>query len=76
MFTKHFWVDTAERCLSTFGQATLAALPTSYLPGVVIPFWAAFAAGGFGSLLCLLKCLAASRSGDGSASMVELAPGE
>lgn len=63
LFSKAFWLDTLERCVSTFAQAALAALPVGYLPGASIPWWAALAAGGFAALLCLLKCLGALRVG-------------
>ena len=63
LFSKAFWADTAERMVSTFAQAALAALPVGYLPGASIPWWAALAAGGFAALLCLLKCLAALKVG-------------
>lgn len=61
---KHWAADAAERMLSTFAQATLAALPTGYLPGVSIPWWGALAAGGFAAGICFLKCLAALKVGD------------
>jgi hypothetical protein len=68
MFTKAFWRDLGERVVSTFAQATLGLLPTSWLPGVTIPWWAAFAAGGFAAGLSALKCLAATRSGDSTSA--------
>lgn len=69
--TKKFWADLLERVVRTFAQATLAALPASYLPGVVIPWWAAFAAGGFAAVLCALTCLAGTQVGSAdSASFV------
>lgn len=57
-------LDTLERAVTTFAEATLAVLPASYLPGVAIPWWAAFATGGFAALAAVLKCLAALKVGD------------
>jgi hypothetical protein len=61
--TGRWLADTAERVLSTAAETTLAALPTSYLPNVSIPWWAAFAAGGFAGVVALLKCIAALKVG-------------
>lgn len=63
MWTSAFWKDLLERTVSTFAQATVAALPTGLIPGVSVPWWAAFAAGGFAALLCALKCLGAAYTG-------------
>lgn len=69
--TKRWFLDTAERALSTAAEATLAALPTAYLPGVTIPFWAAFATGGFAGAVTVLKCIAALKVGEtGTASLL------
>jgi hypothetical protein len=71
MTTKAFWLDLLERVVSTFAQATTAALPAGLIPGVSVPWWAAFATGGFAALLCALKCLAATYTGaDDSASLL------
>jgi r1t holin len=70
MWTKKFWLDTAERVISTAAQSAAASIGTTALiQGVdwrVVGGTTAVAA-----LLSLLKALYASRKGDGtSASLV------
>ena len=65
IWTAAFWKAAAERAVSTFAQATVGTLPTSLLPDVSIPWWAALVAGGFAAALAVLKALAAAQTGNG-----------
>jgi len=64
IWSRKFWLDSAERVVATFSQALLGALPASYVPGVTLPLRGALAVAGGAAALSLLKCLAASRVGD------------
>lgn len=63
IWTAAFWKATAERAVATFAQVAVAGLPTSWLPGVELPWWAALAGAGFAAGLSVLKSLGANRVG-------------
>lgn len=76
LFTKEFWSDTFERSVSTSAQSVLlvAGLSDDGLSvinqGVNVTLLVYAALGGF--LLTVVKCLAASYTGDkDSASLIE-----
>lgn len=74
MKTKQFWVDLAERALSTFAQSLLATL------AVGMPVWDLDWVGAVGialtaTVVSVLKCLAAASTGQpDSASLVDATP--
>lgn len=70
IWTRAFWTDTAERAISTTAQAAVAILSADGL-GIVTVDWAQVGSvAGLAGMLAVLKALAASRTGDGSASLV------
>lgn len=72
IFTAEFWLDAGERAISTAAQAAVGAIgvevlvPIAELDPAIIGGIAASAA-----LLSVLKSVAASAFGDGSASAVK-----
>lgn len=62
MFTKAFWLDLAERVISTFAQSLLGAFTADGL-GLNLTWRGSLAVAGLASLASLLKCLAALKVG-------------
>lgn len=61
--TRRWFVDSAERVVSTFAQAALGLLPAAYLPHTHIPVGTILAGAGFAAGVSFLKCLAALHVG-------------
>ncbi len=57
IWTRQFWKAAAERGISTAAQAAIAAIGTSALPAVSLPWPAVGAAAGLAGLLSVLKSL-------------------
>lgn len=74
IFSGPFWKDAAERAISTAAQTAIALLSIDGL-GLLDVDWAQTgSAAGLAALVSVLKSLVASRSGDGSASLVTTSP--
>lgn len=62
MFTREFWIDAAERSISTFAQTLLAivavAAPLSGLDLNLVNWLPVLAASGLAALLSIMKALA------------------
>jgi len=75
IYTPTFWKDAAERAVSTAAQAAIGVL-TAGAVGLVDVDWAATGSiVGLAAAVSILKSLVAGTSGDGSASLVDTAPG-
>lgn len=61
-WTRAFWKATAERAISTGAQTAVAALTTSALPAVSLPWQAIAVASGLAALLSVLKSLAVNQA--------------
>jgi len=75
IYTPTFWKDVAERAASTAAQAAIGVL-TAGAAGLVDVDWAATGSiVGLAAVVSVLKSLVAGTSGDGTASLVDTAPG-
>lgn len=71
MFTRHFWVDAAERAVKTFAQALVAVLVVG-TPIYEIAWVEGLGIAATATVASLLTSLASSASGKGSgASLVK-----
>jgi len=70
IFSALFWRDAAERALSTAAQTAVALLTVDGLGLLDVDWTATASAAGLAALVSVLKSLVATRSGDGSASLV------
>jgi len=70
IFTPAFWRDAAERAISTAAQTAVALLSVDGLGLLDVDWTATASAAGLAALVSVLKSIVASRSGDGSASLV------
>jgi hypothetical protein len=71
LFTGRFWLDLAERVATSAAGGALAVLTLDGFNLIAGDSWAALAVGaGVAALTSLLKGVAASGAGNGSASLV------
>ena len=86
LFTRNFWVDAAERAVSTFAEVVLAIVAVLYPVAAITnkhefdvlfmvmveSLWMILLAGLGGAVLSVLKCIvAATRAGTDTASLVK-----
>jgi len=75
IFTPTFLKDAAERAISTAAQAAIGVL-TAGAVGLIDVDWAATGSiAGLAAVVSVLKSIVAGSSGDGTASLVDTAPG-
>lgn len=74
IFTKAFWIDTAERTVASFGEGAVVGLGAAHFTdiGQVVSLGEAAGLAGLGvAALAFFKCIAASYVGDkGTPSLV------
>lgn len=69
LYSLPFWKDAAERAISTAAQSAIALLSVDGLGLLEVDWTVTASAAGLAALLSVLKSLAASTTGDGSASL-------
>ncbi len=70
IWTRTFWKDAAERAISTAAQSAVAVLGVAGLGLLDVDWKDTASVAGLAGLLAVLKALAATYVGDGSASLV------
>jgi len=74
IFSALFWRDAAERAIATAAQSAVALLSVDGLGLVEVDWTTTASVSGLAALVSVLKSVVASRSGDGSASLVSASP--
>ena len=69
LYSLVFWRDAAERAISTAAQSAIALLGVDGLGLLDVDWQVTASAAGLAALLSVLKSVAASTTGDGSASL-------
>ena len=69
LYSLPFWKDAAERAISTAAQSAIALLGVEGLCLLDVDWTVTVSAAGLAALLSVLKSVAASTTGDGSASL-------
>lgn len=75
LFTKDFWIDAAERAVSTGAQAVLTVLSLDQTNLIAVNFdWKlTLSTFSFGALYAILKAIVAARAGnEGTASFTDV----
>jgi hypothetical protein len=74
LYSLVFWKDAAERAISTAAQSAIALLGVEGLGLLDVDWTVTASAAGLAALLSVLKSVAASTTGDGSASLASSRP--
>ena len=74
LYSLPFWKDAAERAISTAAQSAIAILGVEGLGLLDVDWTVTASAAGLAALLSVLKSVAASTQGDGSASLASSRP--
>jgi len=72
--TKAFWKDAGERAVSTAAQSAIAVIGIGALGILTVDWEGVGSAAALAGVLSVLKALAASGTGDGTASFVDTTP--